>query len=553
MKPLKKSAVFSGPQGPVVLAIMDGVGLGKYPDGDMVAAATKPTWDWLMKNAVYTTLKAHGKAVGMPSDEDMGNSEVGHNAIGAGRVFDQGASLVENAINNRGLFEGETWKGLIANVQLHKTALHFVGLLSDGNVHSHIRHLIAMLQEARKIGVMNVRVHTLLDGRDVPPTSALTYVDQLEAVLKELSTGGADYAIASGGGRMKITMDRYEADWPMVERGWAIHVKGDGPQFPSARAAIEKYRADNPAVIDQDLPPFVIVRDGKPVGPVRENDSVILFNFRGDRGIELCRAFEEEPFDKFPRGPKPHVKFAGMMEYDGDTHTPKKYLVQPPAIDGTLGERLAATGLRQFACSETQKYGHVTYFFNGNRSSKFNDDLEDYLEVKSDRVPFEERPWMKAAEITDAVLKVIRGGKHRFIRLNYPNGDMVGHTGHFHAVKISVEATDLSLERLLHAIRDAKGILIATADHGNADDMYQRDKNGKSMIDPRTGQPKPKTSHSLNPVPCFIYDPAGTSKARLSAAAQKGGLGISSLAATVIRLLGFEPPEEFDPSIVDVG
>ncbi|MFH0907737.1 MAG: 2,3-bisphosphoglycerate-independent phosphoglycerate mutase [bacterium] len=557
MKPLKKSSTFSGPQGPVVLAIMDGVGLGKYVDGDMVAAATKPTWDWLMKNSVYTTLKAHGKAVGMPSDEDMGNSEVGHNAIGAGRVFEQGASLVENAINNRQLFEGETWKGLLAHVQLHKTALHFVGLLSDGNVHSHIRHLVAMLKEARKVGVMTVRVHALLDGRDVPPTSALTYVDELEAVLKELSNGGADYAIASGGGRMKITMDRYGADWPMVERGWAIHVKGDGPRFPSARAAIEKYRADNVAVIDQDLPPFVIARDGNPVGPVRENDSVILFNFRGDRGIELCRAFEDEHFDKFNRGPKPHVKFAGMMEYDGDTHTPKKFLVPPPAIEGTMGERLAATGLRQFACSETQKYGHVTYFFNGNRSGKFNNDLEDYVEVKSDRVPFEERPWMKAAEITDEVLKVIHGGKHRFIRLNYPNGDMVGHTGNPLAVEISVEATDLCLARLVKAIGETQGILVATADHGNADDMFERDKKGKVAMDARTGQPKMKTSHSLNPVPCFIYDPAGTSKARLSQhkdlAAGGASLGISSLAATVITLLGYEPPENFDPSIVDVG
>ncbi len=552
MKPLQKSTTFAGAKGPVVLAIMDGVGLGKYKEGDMVAAAAKPTWDWLMKNSVYTTLKAHGKAVGMPSDEDMGNSEVGHNAIGCGRVFSQGASLVENAINSRQLFEGETWKAMIANVLLHKTTLHFIGLLSDGNVHSHIRHLIAMLQEARKEGVLKVRVHVLLDGRDVPPTSALTYVDQLEAVLKDLSKDGADYAVASGGGRMKVTMDRYEADWPMVERGWKIHIKGDGPQFKTAREAIEKYRADNPGVIDQDLPPFVIARDGKAIGAVKENDSFILFNFRGDRGIELCRAFEDEKFDKFDRGPKPHVKFAAMMEYDGDTHTPKKYLVAPPAIDRTLGEYLAATGVRQFACSETQKYGHVTYFFNGNRSGKFNDDLEVYQEIKSDRVSFDERPWMKAAEITDAVLKAIEEGKHKFIRLNYPNGDMVGHTGNCLAVEISVEATDLCLARLVKAIKESNGILIATADHGNADDMYERNKDGQVVMDPRTGQPKAKTSHSLNPVPCFIYDPAGTSKARLSEAAKKG-LGISSLAATAIKLLGFEPPEGYDPSIVDVG
>jgi 2,3-bisphosphoglycerate-independent phosphoglycerate mutase len=550
MEALKQLPVYRGPKGPVVLAIMDGVGLGQHPDGDMVAAAHKPNWDWLRQHVLFTRLKAHGRAVGMPSDEDMGNSEVGHNAIGCGRVFEQGASLVEDAINQRVLFAGETWKDLIGHVIKHQSQLHFIGLLSDGNVHSHIRHLVAMLREARQAGVKKARVHALLDGRDVAPTSALVYVDQLEAVLKELSAGGCDYVIASGGGRMKITMDRYEADWDMVKSGWAIHWKGEGPAFPSARAAIETYRADHPSVIDQDLPPFVVTRGGKPVGALHADDSVILFNFRGDRALEMCRAFEDDPFTKFDRGPKPKVKFAGMMEYDGDTHTPKKYLVPPPAIDRTLGEYLVRSGIPLLAVSETQKYGHVTYFFNGNRSGKFDEKLETYVEIKSDRVPFEERPWMKAAEITDVVIRALREGKQRFIRLNYPNGDMVGHTGHFQAVRISVEATDLSLGRVMRAVKDAGGILVATADHGNADDMYQRDKKGKALMDEATGQPRPKTSHSLNPVPCFIYDPAGASGARLAA---RGDLGISSLAATCLNLLGCEPPEGYTPSIVEVG
>lgn len=553
MPTLQKSQTFPGPRGPVVLAIMDGTGIGKYREGDFVASAFKPNWEWLKLHAVYTELKAHGTAVGMPSDEDMGNSEVGHNAIGAGRVFSQGASLVENAINSRALFEGAAWKELIENVLAHRSQLHFIGLLSDGNVHSHIRHLVAMLKEARASGVAKVRCHILLDGRDVPPQSALTYVDELEAVLKACSTDGFDYAIASGGGRQVITMDRYEADWNMVKKGWAIHWKGEGPQFPSARAAIEKYRAENPAVIDQDLPPFVIARDGKPVGPLHNNDSVIMFNFRGDRALETCRAFEEENFNKFDRGPKPRVKFAGMMEYDGDTHTPKKFLVAPPAIDRTVGEYLTDSGVNILAVSETQKYGHVTYFFNGNRSGKFNDTLEDYVEIKSDRLPFEQRPWMKAAEITDVALDSIRVNRHKFIRINYPNGDMVGHTGHVQAVQIAVEATDLSVGRLMAAIREANGILVLTADHGNADEMYERNKKGEIVIDPRTGQPKAKTSHSLNPVPCFVWDPAGTARVRLSAAAKQGGLGITSLAATCIKLLGFEPPDDYDPAVVDVG
>ena len=550
METLRKSATFGGPKGPVVLAIMDGVGIGKYAEGDLVRTAAKPNLDWLRVHSLYTELKAHGTAVGMPSDEDMGNSEVGHNAIGCGRVYKQGAALVETAINERTLFEGAAWKAMTRNVLQNGSQLHFLGLLSDGNVHSHIRHLLAMLREARALGVKRARVHVLLDGRDVPPSSALTYLDQLEAALKELSTDGCDYAIASGGGRQKITMDRYEADWSMVQLGWAVHWRGQGPQFPSAHAAVEKYRADKPGIIDQDLPPFVIVRDGKPVGPLADGDSVILFNFRGDRAIEMCRAFEEEAFDKFDRGPRPQVKFAGMMEYDGDLHIPSTFLVPPPSITRTSGEFMVRAGVPLLACSETQKFGHVTYFYNGNRSGKFDDRLEEYVEIKSDRVPFEERPWMKAAEITDTVVQALHAGKHRFIRLNYPNGDMVGHTGHFQAVKIAVEVVDLAMARLIQAVREAEGILIATADHGNSDDMFEHDKKGQVVMDPRTGQPKAKTSHSLNAVPCYIYDPAGGSRLRL---ANVPAAGIANLAATSLHLLGYQPPEDYTPSLVDAG
>ena len=343
-------------------------------------------------------------------------------------------------------------------------------------------------------------------------------------------------------------MDRYDADWNMVKLGWQTHFKGEGRMFASAKAAVEQLRSENPIVIDQDLPPFVVERNGKALGPLQTNDSVILYNFRGDRALELCRTFEWETFDKFDRGPKPQVMFAGMMEYDGDTKTPKKFLVIPPAIDATLGEYMTANGVNLLAVSETQKYGHVTYFFNGNKSDKFNEALEDYVEIKSDRVPFEERPWMKAAEITDVVLDSITKNKHKFIRINYPNGDMVGHTGDPLAVEISVEATDLSIGRVMKAVEAAGGILIATADHGNADEMFEI-KKGQVVCD-ANGKPKPKTSHSLNPVPCFIWDPSGASKVRLS---EHKNLGISSLAATCLKLLGYEPPKEYDPSIVDVG
>jgi len=552
MDALRKSDTFSGPAGPVVLLIMDGVGLGAYEEGDLVRASYTPTLDGLGRHALYTQLQAHGTAVGMPSDEDMGNSEVGHNAIGCGRVFSQGAALVNDAIASRALFAGPVWTELTENCRAHNSPLHFIGLFSDGNVHSHLDHLEAMLREAAARGVKKARLHVLLDGRDVPPTSALDYVDRCEAFLRALNDAQqTDFAIASGGGRMKITMDRYGANWNMVKLGWQIHVRGDGPRFPSARAAIEAHRAAQPGVIDQDLPPFVIERAGAPLGPVRDNDSVILFNFRGDRAIELSRAFEEADFAPFVREPQPRVKFAGMMQYDGDLKIPKKFLVDPPAINRTLGEYLARAGVRQLAISETQKFGHVTYFFNGNRSGKFDARLEDYEEITSDLVPFEERPGMKAAEITDRVVAAIAAGNHRFIRLNYPNGDMVGHTGNFAAVRIAVETVDLCLARVMRAVEAAGGILVVSADHGNADDMYEHNKKtGAVVYDSTTGAPKPKTAHSLNPVPAYVYAPRDAARVRL---AEHDRLGISSLAATCLKLLGFVPPADYAPSIVEVG
>ena len=533
-------------EGPVVLVIMDGVGIGKYSEGDFVKSASMPNLDWLRQNGVYTQLKAHGRAVGMPSDADMGNSEIGRNAIGCGRVYDQGAALVGKAVASGALYEGATWKSLVANAKASGGALHFIGLFSDGNVHSHIDHLKGMIARAAEEGLPRVRVHALLDGRDVPPTSALDYIDPFEAFLDSFRARGLDYAIASGGGRMNITMDRYEANWDMVARGWDVHVRGNGRLFPSARAAIETLRAENPGVLDQDLPPFVIARDGKPPGPVSDGDSVILFNFRGDRAIELTKAFEQDDFSAFDRSPRPRVAFAGMMQYDGDAGIPRNFLVEPPRITRTIGEYLADAGLRQLAISETQKFGHVTYFFNGNRAEKFSEELEDYVEIPSDIVPFEERPWMKSAEITDKLLEAIPSGRYRFIRVNYPNGDMVGHTGVFDAVHVAMEAVDLALGRLIPAVRAAKGALVVSADHGNSDDMYEHAKDGTVKLGP-DGKPKARTAHSLNPVPSVVWVPGLEERVAASGVENPG---ISSLAATCLNLLGFQTPEGYDPSLV---
>lgn len=553
MKPLQKNSSYNSPQGPVMLVIMDGVGIGAGDAGDMVAKASTPTLDWLKENALFTTLKAHGRAVGMPSDDDMGNSEVGHNAIGSGRVFDQGALLVKNAVASGAMFDGKEWQDLTS--ALDNNTLHLIGLLSDGNVHSHIDIVFSMIQQAQSQGIKKLRLHTLLDGRDVGPTSALDYVTKTESLLAQINSSGEfDYKIASGGGRLFITMDRYNADWPMIERGWNVHVKGEGRQFDSATQAIETLRSETPGVIDQDLKEFVIAENGEPVGPIVDGDSVVLFNFRGDRALEISRAFDDPDLTEFERGPIPDVKFAGIMQYDADLQIPKNFLVSPPSIDEVMGQYLAEAGVTQLAVSETQKYGHVTYFFNGNRSGKFNEATEDYVEIKSDLLPFEQRPWMKGGEITDVLLDSIDQNKHQFLRANYPHGDMVGHTGDLLAVEMSVETVDLCLARLKKAIDAKGGIMIVTADHGNADEMFEvNKKTGELKLD-SNGKPKMKTSHTLNAVPCYIYDASGAANLRLSAAATATTpLGISSLAATAITCLGFLPPEDYDRSIVDVG
>jgi len=547
VSPLRKNPAFKGRRGPVVLCIMDGVGYGKYKDGDAFLNASTPNFDKLAASCPNTKLKAHGTAVGLPSDEDMGNSEVGHNAEGCGRVFAQGAMLVNEAISSGRLFAGPVWQELSGNCAKSGATLHFLGLFSDGNVHSNIAHLKAMLEKAKADGVHNVRIHILLDGRDVPETSALLYVDPFEEYLKGLNADGSvDCRIASGGGRMQITMDRYGANWDMVKKGWAVHVHGEGRNFKSAHEAIETLRAETKA-IDQDLPPFVIAgEDGEPLGKIKDGDSVIFFNFRGDRAIEITAAFEEDAFDKFDRSPRPNVHYAGMMQYDGDLKVPKKYLVAPPALDRTSGEFLCASGVRQMAISETQKFGHVTYFFNGNRSGKFSDSLETYVEVTSDVVPFEQRPWMKCAEITDKVVEAIGSGKYDSVRLNYPNGDMVGHTGNYDATIIAAESVDLCLGRLVKAVEKAGGVLVVTADHGNCDDMFEHNKKTGEILRNPDGSPCAKTSHSLNPVPFIVYDPEY--KGEYDQHDLIEGLGISSIAATCVSLLGFFPPEDYDPS-----
>ena len=514
---------------------MDGVGFSKTGLGDAVGNANTPTLDKLFATCPHTRLKAHGDAVGLPGDDDMGNSEVGHNALGCGQIYSQGAKRVNESIESGKLYENDVWKRIVANCAEKSSTLHFIGLLSDGNVHSNVSHLFAMLRQAKKEGVKKARVHILLDGRDVPATSALIYVEQLENVLAELNDAGFDGKIASGGGRMKVTMDRYKADWNMVKIGWDTHVKGEGRQFASAAEAIETYRAENEGVIDQDLPAFVIADNGEPVGRITDGDAVILFNFRGDRAIEISMAFDDEDFTAFDRGARSDVIYAGMLQYDGDLELPKNYLVNPPEIKDTLSELLVAHGLNQYAVSETQKYGHVTYYWNSNRSGKTSEELETFEEIPSDKVSFDERPWMKSAEVTDAMIAALKSGKYDFLRCNYPNGDMVGHTGSYDAALIAVESVDIGLARLIKAVDEANAILLVTADHGNADEMLEKNKKGELQV---------RTAHSLNPVPFIIYDTQAKHEII------DGEYGLANVAPTIAKLLGLTPPASWQPSMI---
>ncbi len=537
---LKRSEKFDGRKGPLLLVIMDGVGFGRKDESDAVFLADTPTLDKLLSEIkLQTKLKAHGPAVGLPSEDDMGNSEVGHNAIGAGRVFAQGAKLVNKSLESGDIFKSDNWHKVIATANEGGT-IHFIGLLSDGNVHSHIKHLFAMINKCAESGVKKLRVHTLLDGRDVGEKSALTYLEPTEELLRKISDEkGFDYKIASGGGRMITTMDRYNADWSVVERGWKAHVLGIGRKFKSAAEAVKTYYEENPDKIDQYLDSFVCVDENEnPVGTIEDGDAVVFFNFRGDRAIEISRAFEEEDFNEFDRRRVPKVFYAGMMEYDGDLHIPSNYLVHPPSIDRPISQYLCAEGVTSFAISETQKFGHVTYFWNGNRSGYVNKDLETYIEIPSDRIEFDKAPRMKADEITNKTIELLKSGNYKFGRINYPNGDMVGHTGVMQAAIAAVEAVDQDLAKLLPVIDELGGIALITADHGNADEMFTMKKGKKDV----------KTSHTLNPVPFIIYDPNYKGEYKM---ADVKNPGLTNIAGTILNLLGFENVEDYDQSLIE--
>ena len=443
-------------KGPVVLAILDGVGLAPAGPGNAVAQARLDFLNMAAQKYLSLSLQASGEAVGVLPGQ-MGNSEVGHNALGSGQIIRQQVARIEYAFSSGEIWQSEAWQKALTQVlgrppaegvaQANFRTLHFAGIFSDGGVHSDIRHLEKMIEHAYQQGVRRIRVHCVYDGRDVPPQSEPKFTQRLERFMAAFAD--ADFKIADGAGRMVATADRYENDWPMVQRGWELMVRGESERhFTSAEEAIQALRAADPAVQDQYLPDFVVVdAAGQPVGPVRQGDAFIYYDFRADRAIEIAQAFTYHDFPYFERGevwpevvnasgetrgePKPASEaiqvgdlfFAGLTEYNANTHVPQYRLVQPVEIHDTLNQFLSSRGKTQLDVSETVKYGHVTYYFNGNSYDPAPG--ESAIEIPSDTRPFDTRPWMKSAEITDAALELL--DEFDFVRLNYPGGDMVGH------------------------------------------------------------------------------------------------------------------------------
>lgn len=536
----------------MAVVILDGWGEANPDKYNCIHTANTPTMDSLKTGAPekWRLVRAHGKAVGLPTEDDMGNSEVGHNALGAGRIYAQGAKLVDFALASGKIYEGEAFKYI--KESFDKSTLHLIGLLSDGGVHSRIDQLQLLLKGAAEHGAKRIRVHILTDGRDVLDGSSVGFVETLEKDLANLREEGIDAQIASGGGRMYVTMDRYENDWDVVKRGWDAQVLGEAPhKFQNAVEAVKTLRS-KPQANDQYLPPFVIVDEsGKAIGPIVDGDAVVTLNFRADRMVMLAKALEYEDFDKFDRVHFPKIRYAGMLQYDGELKLPSHYLVSPPEIERTSGEYLVKNGVRTFACSETVKFGHVTFFWNGNRSGYFDSTKEEYVEIPSDvGITFNVQPKMKALEIGEKARDAILSRKFDQVRVNIPNSDMVGHTGDIQATTVACEAADLAVKMIIDAIEQVGGIYVITADHGNAEDMVKRNKSGQPLLD-KEGNIQILTSHTLQPVPIAIGGPGLAPGVRFRSDVPNGGL--ANVAATFINLHGFEAPNDYETTLIEVA
>ena len=492
---------------PVALIIMDGFGYNPKDYGNAIKAAKKPNLDKYMQGP-HTIIGASGLDVGLP-DGQMGNSEVGHTNIGAGRIVYQMLVKISKSIKDGDFFENKALVAAMNNCREKNSALHLMGLLSPGGVHSHMEHLYGLLEMAKKNGIEKVYVHAFLDGRDVPPSSAAEYMEEAVAEIKKIGVG----SVATISGRF-YAMDRDNA-WDRVEKAYNALVLGEGVQETDPVEAIRNSYANE--VTDEFILPTVVDKNGM----IKENDSVVFFNFRPDRARQLTRAFVDPEFTGFERknGYFP-VHFVCMAQYDAAM--PNVSVAFPPEqLTMTLGEYLSKSGKTQLRIAETQKYAHVTFFFNGGEEKQFEG--EDRILIKSPDVEtFDMKPEMSAFEVTDAVVDAINSDKYDVIILNYANCDMVGHTGVFDAAKTAVEAVDTCVGRMVDAIIAKGGAALITADHGNADKMYEPD--GSAF-----------TAHTTNPVPFIIVGE--------DCELRDGGV-LADIAPTILKLLDLPQPAE---------
>ncbi|MDS9472700.1 2,3-bisphosphoglycerate-independent phosphoglycerate mutase [Sporosarcina pasteurii] len=497
-------------KGPVALIILDGFGLREEISGNAVQQAHKPNFDRLKETYSYTTLTACGEAVGLPEGQ-MGNSEVGHLNIGAGRIVYQNLTRINKSIREGDFFENETLLQAVDHVKKNDSALHVMGLLSDGGVHSHYEHLFALLQLANRKGLEKVYVHAFLDGRDVSPQSALDYIEQTEEVIEEVGIG----KIASVTGRY-YAMDR-DKRWERVEKTYRTLVDGaaETAQSPS-EGVLASYEKN---VHDEFVEPFVIEESGEPVATIEDGDAVVFYNFRPDRAIQLSRAFTDENFKEFVTTKFENLKFVSFTHYSDDVVSDVVFGTKD--LKETLGEVISANGLTQLRIAETEKYPHVTFFMSGGRENEFEG--EERILIDSPKVAtYDLKPEMSAYEVTDALIRKIEGDSIDAIILNFANPDMVGHSGMLAPTIRAVETVDECLGKIIDALEEKGGTAIITADHGNADEVINTDG-------------APMTAHTTNPVPVIITEK--------DLSLRTDGI-LADLAPTMLELLGLNQPEK---------
>ncbi len=504
-------------KGPLCLIIMDGWGINPEDDGNAIAVAKTPVIDNLSKIHPSTILNASGLSVGLPKGQ-MGNSEVGHLNIGAGRVVYQDFTRISKAIEDRDFFNNPVLLDAMSAVTSNRSSLHVMGLLSDGGVHSHVEHLFALIEMAKKNGIERLFIHALLDGRDTPPRSALGYIKATEDCIKQVGLG----EISTVTGRY-YAMDR-DKRWERVKQAYDAIVLGGGLEADSASQAVENSYARGEG--DEFVKPTVIKRSGAPIGVVSDKDAVIFFNFRTDRTREITRALTFKNFDGFERKKVPALSsFVCMTEYDETFGLPVAF--PPVKLTNIFGEVISRAGLKQLRIAETEKYAHVTFFFNGGREEPYP--LEDRRLIPSPKeVPtYDFKPEMSAFEVTKELVSDIENGKHDVIILNYANADMVGHTGFIEAAKKAVEAVDTCVGRVVDAVRARGGKVLITSDHGNAE----------QMVDYVTHAPH--TAHTSYPVPFILVDDE-----RKGAKLREGIL--ADIAPTMLEMLGLPVPKEME-------